>query len=99
MPARSPLSPPQVKEPILKDLLNNVVTTKWYRLGLQLTNDETELDIIKEDHGSKTPDALRETFKLCIRRDPELTWQKIVNALREIKENHLARDIEEKFCH
>ena len=62
-------------------------------------DDDTEMNIIMKDHGSKTHDALRETFQLCLRQDPELTWQKVVDALREIKENHLARDIEEKFCH
>ena len=82
----------------LRNLLANVQTTKWYRLGLDLNISEYDLDFIKADHGGDTRTALMETLKLCLRQDPDLSWSKVVKALRNINENRNAKQIEDKFC-
>ena len=90
----------EMQMPQLKDLLADVVTTKWYQLGLELTNDETNMNIIMSDHGHKVRDALSATFNLWLGKtnDPAPSWQGLVEALRRIEENRLAKNIEEKYC-
>ena len=84
----------------LRNLLHYVHTTKWYRLGLELMGDEavTQLDVIDYDHKGDKETALRKTLSLCLRADPDLSWQKVVKALRKIGETRNAKDIEDKFC-
>ena len=86
----------------LRNLLDYVHTTKWYRLGLELIGDDkdavAQLNITEKDHGSDTDTALRKTLQLLWTRDPNLSWQKVVEALRSIGEIRNAKDIEDKFC-
>ena len=82
----------------MKDLLDNVKTVEWYRLGLELTRNETEMTFIDRDHRGDSRTALRRTFQLCLREDPSLSWPKVVQALRRISENRLAKRIEDIFC-
>ena len=86
--------------PLIKDLLADVKTPEWYRLGLELTNDENGMRIIRKDHGHRVQDALEATFNLWLKKttDPTPSWWGVVDALRRIEENKLAGDIEEKYC-
>ena len=81
----------------MKELLNNVYTTKWYELGCQLA-DKRELDFIRRDHNKDTRTALQETFSLVLREDPHLSWTKVVHALKAVREFTVAKTIEDKFC-
>lgn len=89
-----------MERPQLKDLLPDVVTPKWYQLGLQLTNDERKMNIIKVDHGHSMQNALEATFNLWLDETtrPAPSWWELVDALQRIKENRLAMDIKEKYC-
>ena len=82
----------------MKDLLNSIHITNWYELGLRLTDNVEELDMIESDHKRDTRTALRKTLQLVLTEDPELSWQKIVCALREIRKFNTAKKIEDKFC-
>ena len=84
--------------PNLRDLLNNIHTTKWYEFGLQLTNNNKELDKIEIDHKGDARTALRDTLGLVLREDPDLSWRKVVQALNTIGEVAMARTISDKFC-
>ena len=84
--------------PNLRDLLNNIHTTKWFEFGLQLTSNIEELDKIGTDHQGDARTALRDTLRLVLREDPDLSWQKVVQALQTIGELAMARTIKEKFC-
>ena len=84
--------------PNLRDLLSNIHTTKWYELGLQLTNNIEELDKIETDQKGDTRAALLDTLNLACREDPDLTWQKVIQALYTIGEVAMARTIKDKFC-
>ena len=85
----------------LRHLLDSVHTTKWYRLGLELIGDDDEavaqLDVIEADHKGDKETALRKTFQLCLRLDPNMSWQKVIEALTTIGEKRNAKDIEDKF--
>ena len=83
----------------MRDLLDHVRITNWYRLGLQLGISDTELDIIENDHKQDTEGALQKTFKLVLRRkNPDLTWENVVDALKRVGENKTARTIKHNFC-
>ena len=82
----------------LRDLLNNVRTDKWYRLGVQLTENVEELNIIKSDHQNDVDGALIDMFNLVLKDNPDLSWQTVVEALQTIGENNKAKRIKETFC-
>ena len=84
--------------PNLRDLLNNIHTTKWFEFGLHLTSNIEELDKIETDHKGDARAALRDTLRLVLREDPDLSWQKVVQALQTIGEVAMARRINDKFC-
>ena len=56
------------------------------------------MNIIQKDHERDTDTALRKTLQLLWTRDPNLSWQKVVEALTNIGEIRNAKDIEDKFC-
>ena len=86
------------KEVKLKDLLNRVKVPDFYRLGLELTDDEKAMNIIDDDHKNDTGAGLKATFKLWKKTCEKPTWDKIVAALRNIEENNLAAKLEEEYC-
>ena len=71
--------------PNLTDLANNIHTTKWFELGLQLTDNDAR-------------SALLEVLDFVLREDPELSWDKVVLALQTISEVSIAKTIQDKFC-
>ena len=77
----------------MKDLLDYINITNWYRLGLRLGVSDTELNIIEENH-KDTQVALRRTLQLALRTCPDLTWKNVADG----GENKTARTIEDKFC-
>ena len=84
-------------KPLLRDLLNDVKTTNWYRLGLELDIDSHSLDIIEVD-GVKVDDRLRLLFQKWLRVCTKPSWRAVVNALRTIGEEALATKLEGCFC-
>ena len=71
---------------------------KWYQLGLELIDDEIDVNIIKENHKNDTEACLEATFNLWMKRCENPTWEKIVAGLRNIGENNLAAELEEEYC-
>ena len=94
----SPPSDDGVKYCTMKGLINNIDTTDWYALGVQLTTNVTELNIISCDHRNDTRGALFNMFNLVLRDNPNLTWPTVVKALETIKDNKRAKKIRNKFC-
>ena len=84
--------------PNLTDLANNIHTTKWFELGLQLTGNVRELDLIGRNHQNDARSALLDMLGFVLREDPELSWDKIVQALQTISEVSIAKTIQDKFC-
>ena len=82
----------------MKDLINNIDTTDWYALGVQLTTNVAELNIIRHDYRNDARGALIEMFILVLRDNPELTWPTVVEAFETINDKNRANKIRDKFC-
>ena len=82
----------------MKGLINNIDTTDWYALGVQLTPNVDELNIIRHDFKNATRGALIEMFILVLRDNPELTWPTVVEAFETIDDKTRANKIRNKFC-
>ena len=86
--------------PILKDLVNRVlphVAVKWYDLGLELLDpvNEHELEIIEKDVRDDAKMGCRKMFKKWLDSDEEASWEKVIQALRDIELDEVAHNIEE----
>ena len=85
------------ERPTLAELLRCAdVSTRWYRLGLQLTLEPGSLDAI-EDEKRSVEDKLSAMFNLWLKRNPKVSRNDILKALRDIKENAIAENYE-KLC-
>ena len=86
--------------PTPQELIDNVKITDWFRFGLELKIDDRTLHGIERDPSlQRISDKLREVFRIWLNEGEEdPTWRTVVTALKTIKENKLARDIEKKFC-
>ena len=70
----------------------------WFTLGVQLLQDEdvVELETIK-NNTAKLTERYLEMFKFWLNRKPEASWRKLIDGLKQIKQNSLAFDIEKLF--
>ena len=78
-------------EPKLHELCEHIrLGHRWYKLGIQLKLDETDLDSIhysnRDDDGKTSA-----MFALWLRINPAATRRQIINALYKIKERSVAR--------
>lgn len=92
-----PISLQATDEPLLRDLLEDVKTTKWYHLGLQLDISSHNLDIIEHDT-NRLEDRLRQMFQKWLKICEKPSWRMIVNAVRTIGEKALAKKLEQAYC-
>ena len=81
---------------LLRDLLNNVKTTMWYELGLELDISSDDLDIIQHD-SSEIKEKLRRMFQKWLNVCVSPSWSDIINALKNIGEGALANRLEQQF--
>ena len=67
----------------------------WYKLGLELFDEEDFplLDNIKVDHPDNCETCCMEMFKLWCHKKPEGSWKKILDALKHIHQNKLAKQL------
>jgi hypothetical protein len=90
-----------MRTPTQKELMDNVKVADWYPFALSLikTDDQT-IDMIDNDPSlRRIQDKLREVFKVWLKEESEEpTWNDVVAALKDVKNNRLARDIKTKFC-
>ena len=92
-----PISLQDTDEPLLCDLLEDVTTTKWYHLGLQLDISSHDLDIIEHDTNG-LEDRLRQMFQKWLKICEKPSWRMIVNAVRTIGEKALGNKLEQAYC-
>ena len=79
--------------------MDNVTVAKWNNFALRLLKDDRRVDTIEEDPAlRRIEDKLREVFRIWLEESDNPTWLEVVVALRAVKNNRLAREIEEKFC-
>ena len=83
------LLPPK---PELKDLMNLQISD-WNRLGLALKLNPHDLNIIeKDDHGNTRKQTLK-MFELWLRTQPNVSYEQLINALREIGDETVASSL------
>ena len=88
-----------MQTPTQQDLMDNVTTTQWYRLGLELTGNDITMNIIDADTAlTRISDKTKEMFRVWLRECDEPTWWAVVDALKNIREKRLSRKIKKKFC-
>ena len=88
-----------MQTPKQQDLMDNVKTTNWYRLGLELTGDEATMNTIEADIAlPRIADKTKEMFRVWLKECDEPTWLVVVDALEKIREKRLSREIKVKFC-
>ena len=88
-----------MQTPKQQDLMDNVKTTNWYRLGLELTGDEATMNTIEADTAlPRIADKTKEMFREWLKECDEPTWLVVVDALEKIREKRLSREIKVKFC-
>lgn len=83
--------------PTLRDLVENVRTTQWFRLGLGLGIDRDTLAVIERNRRLDASGALIDVLKAWLRVCENPTWVAVVSALRGIGEGNLARRLEDTF--
>ena len=83
--------------PVLRDLVNNVVTDQWYYLGLQLLEPkyENELNIIEGDAKNDVKTCCRKMFSKWLNTDKLASWDKVIEALTVIGLNSLANNVKQ----
>ena len=87
-----------LKTPTLDELLDNVRTTEWFRLGLKLGVNEDDLDVIASDRKLDSSGALTDMLRKWLREHKNPTWRKVVEAMRKIGEVNKAGKLESIFC-
>ena len=81
----------------MADLLREVTTSKWYILGLELTNDDrASMNVINKNNQNNVNGALKDTFNLWLDKCEHPTWQAVTTALRKIGEDNLADSLKQK---
>ena len=91
-------------KPRLKDLQRHVipyVATKWFQLGLELFDiEETEkLDTIEHNYSNDADKCCFQMFRIWLKTDRHLDWNRIVNALKSpgVNLNTLADKLDQKL--
>ena len=70
--------------------------TEWFQLGIKLGLQVHKLNKIRQDyHG--TDQQMLQMLDLWLRRTPSASWLDVVNALEEMEENTVARNIRQKY--
>ena len=77
------------------------VSSKWHDLGLELLDpeDEGKLNEIKSNHPQDNGECCKQMFQLWLGKCQNPTWNQLIQALREIKLNQLASEIDVKLNH
>ena len=90
------------KRPELTELTSELDDLRWNevkQMAMHLTNmDLTVLDKIQESHSTEPNLLVAYAMRAWLERDVEASWRKVVSALRKIKMNRLAAELEGKYC-
>ena len=70
---------------LLNKLVKKLVVTKWYDLGIELLEPEDikALDEIQVNYPRDASTCCTKMFQLWLERQPEASWDHLIQALRE----------------
>ena len=75
-----------INTPSLRELLQKVRTTKWYRLGLELGIDNYKMQVIEADAKNATETALKMVLETWLQISENPVWYDVEKAMRMIDE-------------
>lgn len=95
--------PPQVtsKTPKIKDLMKelNAIASNWQNFGVMLEVDSRKMNSVAADYPWSCEDCLREMLRIWLKNvDPPPSWSAVVDALENIDERRLAKEIRDRWC-
>ena len=74
---------------------NTEMAPQWSYLGIQLLEaKDSKLDVIQRDHSGDIERCCTEMLKFWLNVDLNASWDKLIIALKQIKLNKLAENIE-----
>ena len=93
---------PGCDRPALKWLnkhVRNQISFKWRDLGLELLEqeDEGKLKQIKNNNPNDVEECCTEMFVLWLEKYRTATWNRLIQALKEVNLNNLATEVEGKL--
>ena len=82
--------------PELLELQNQVMTTHWEALGLQLGLENDQLQAIRQKHLDNIADCRKKMFALWLQTKPNASRQQLLDALRtnSVNEVYMAEQYE-----
>ncbi len=89
---RGPTQPAVAPKPNLRDLVR-LPSLDWYLVGLELDLDEGDLEAISKDNPQDDVKARRELYRLWLKRQPDASYQQLVDALSRAGNESLAKEI------
>lgn len=69
----------------------------WYRLGLALSLNPYDLNIIEKDHLGDTKSQTCKMFDLWLRSQPDASYKQLIKALHEVGEETVATFLCNKY--
>ena len=69
----------------------------WKLLGLLLKMSTTDLETIEHDYRLLNDQKIK-LFTLWLKRDPQASWENILDALKQMELHDLARRVQSEFC-
>jgi hypothetical protein len=83
---------------LLKELFSKVASN-WENIGVLLEIDDGLLSKIKADNHGESGNCLREMLRVWLKKvDPPPSWSLLVDALKSLGEEKLARELSERYC-
>ena len=81
----------------MEELLDNVKTVKWFRLGLKLGIERYDLDVIESNQKLDAKGALWDVLRQWLKECETPSWEIVIRAMREIGEKNEAKQLEDRF--
>ena len=77
-----------------------VATPKWSSIGIDLLNDNTQIDTIALNNPGNSQKCCQQMFAIWLDKNPQATWQKLLNALESdaVGLNALALKVKKSKC-
>ena len=84
---------------VLNKLVKKSATHKWYDLGIELLEPEDihTLDEIQKNYPRDVGMCCTKMLQLWLERQPDASWEHLLQALKEVEMNDLASTIEQEL--
>ena len=77
--------------------MRDKISTEWYYLGEQLRIHQEQLNIIRKNTPLDVKMCCTKMFQYWLQVDTTANWNKLIEALKDIKHNTLAETIQKEI--